>query len=132
MVIAAPLRRYRSADRWRVLDSALVPEVVQATGDTELGAGADIAVEGFTVVADMLDDTHYPVLGEAELFAEIAVGTKHALEIRFVGLDHLVDILLGDAQFLGIEHGKQRPFDNVEPLVVAMAHHRAERLLGDH
>src|SRR5262249_57911650 len=83
-----------SADRWRVLDSALVPEVVQAAGDRELGAGADVTVEGLAVISDMLDDADHPVLGEAELFAEIAVTAEHALEFRLVGLGHLVCRLL--------------------------------------
>ena len=73
-----------------------------------------------------------PVLGQAELFAEIAVGTEGALELGLVGFGHLVDVLLGHAEFFGADHRKQRPFHDVEPLIVAMAHHRAERLLRDH
>src|SRR5260221_149942 len=121
-----------SADRWRVLDATLAPEIVEAAGDAELGAGADIAIEGFAVVADRFDDPRYPILGEAELFAEIAVGAEGALEFGLVGLGHVVDVVLGDAELFGIDHRKQRPLDDVEPLVVAMADHRAERLLGDH
>src|SRR4051794_20914859 len=56
-----------SADRRRVLDPALVPELVQAAGDAELGAGADVAVERFAVIADRLYDARHPVLGKAEL-----------------------------------------------------------------
>src|SRR5262245_27426844 len=101
MLIAAP-PALPSADRRRVLDSALVPEVVQAARNVELGAGADIAVERFTVVADMLDDAHHPVLGEAELFAEVAVAAEHALEVRLVGLGHLVDVLLRNSSLFRI------------------------------
>src|SRR5258708_33518852 len=72
-IAAAPC--LRSADRRRVLDAALVPEVVEAAGDAELGAGADIAIERLAVVADRLHDPRYPILGQAELFAKIAVGT---------------------------------------------------------
>ena len=32
---------------------------------------------------------------------------------------------------LGLDHREQRPLDDVEPLVVAVAHHRPERLLRD-
>ena len=36
----------------------------------------------------------------------------------------------GDAVFLGLEHGVERPAHHVEPLLVALAHHGAERFLG--
>ena len=55
-----------------------------------------------------------------------------ALELGLVGFRHLVDVLLGDAEFFGVDHRKQRPLHDVEPLIVAMAHHRPERLLRDH
>ena len=60
----------RSPDRRRVLDAALGPEPVEAAADAELGAGADIALEHLAVVADVLDDAHDPVLGQAELLAD--------------------------------------------------------------
>src|SRR5512147_1494016 len=85
MLIAADrVKSAGSADRRRVLDSALVPEVVQAAGNLQLRAGADIAVKGLAVIADGLDDPVEPVLGEAELFAEIAVGAESAFQIRLV------------------------------------------------
>src|SRR6185312_17428074 len=62
----SPSRR-RLADRRRVLDTALVPEVVEATGNAELGAGADVALKGLAVIAGSLHDPHQPVLGQAEL-----------------------------------------------------------------
>ena len=46
-------------------------------------------------------------------------------------IKRFVDILLGDIELFGVEHRKQRPLHDIEPLVVAMANHRAERLLGD-
>ena len=44
---------------------------------------------------------------------------------------HLLDIRLRDAELLGVEQREMHPLHDVEPLVVALAHDRAERLLGD-
>src|SRR6516165_9912246 len=85
-------RGLRSADRRRVLDSPLAPEVVEAARDLELGAGADIAVKGFAVIADRLDDLGEPVLGQPKLLAEIAVGAEGAFQIRLVRFRHLVGV----------------------------------------
>src|SRR5581483_3000744 len=93
MLIAAPPQAEQSADRRRVLDSALVPELVQSASDLQPGAGADIAIERLAVVTDRLDDAVEPVLGQPELFAEIAVDPKGAFDVRLVGLRHLVDVL---------------------------------------
>ena len=86
----------------------------------------------FAVIAGCLHDPNDPVLGQAELFAKITVGTHGALELGLVGFGHFVDVLLGHAEFFGADHRKQRPFHDVEPLIVAMADHRPERLLRDH
>src|ERR1700704_924469 len=96
----------RSADRRRVLNSALVPELVEPAGNPEFRAGADIAVEGFAVIADRLDDPRYPILGEAELFAEITIDAERALQLGLVRFRHFIDVLLGDAEFLGVNHRK--------------------------
>src|ERR1700719_851073 len=93
MLIAAAAVGSRSADRRRVLDSALVPELVDTARDLKLGAGADIAIEGFPVIADRLDDLQHPILGDAKRLAEIAVDTEHALELRLIRFRHLVDVL---------------------------------------
>ena len=71
-----PPRALRSADRRRVLNSALVPELVEPARDPELGAGADVTIEGLAVIADRLDDPRHPILGHAERLAEIAVGAQ--------------------------------------------------------
>src|SRR5436309_611444 len=73
MLIAAALCA-RSADRRCVLNSALVPELIKSAGNAKLGAGADVTIERFAVIADRLDDPRYPILGHAKLFAKIAVG----------------------------------------------------------
>src|SRR5205085_11069360 len=68
----------RSTYRRRVLNSALVPELVEPAGNPQLGAGADVTVKRFAVIADRFDDPRHPILGETELFAEVAVTPEHA------------------------------------------------------
>ena len=92
---------------------------------------ADVLLEALAVVADVLDDAVGPVVGQADGFAELAFGAEQALDLRVVGGLHLVDIGLGDAELLGVQHGHVGPADDVAPLVVALADRRAERLLGD-
>src|SRR5439155_4607854 len=100
-------RPMRSADRRRVLNAALVPELIEAAGNSELGAGTDVAIERFAVIADRLDDADHPILGQAELLTEIAVGAEHPLELRLVRrFRQVIDVLLGDAKFFGIDHRK--------------------------
>src|SRR5262249_31680111 len=62
---AAPQSSYR----WRVLDSAGVPELVQPARDSQFGFAADIALIDFAVVADVADDARGPVFAEAEILA---------------------------------------------------------------
>src|SRR6476620_11794063 len=100
MLIAASACR-RSTDRRRVLDSALVPKLIEAAGDRELRTGADVTVENLAVITDRLHDPGHPVLGDAELLAEIAIGTEYSFELRLIRFRHLIDVLLGDAEFLG-------------------------------
>src|SRR3974377_961728 len=87
-VIPAELIR-RSAHWWSVLDAALVPKRVQATGDLERRALPDIPFEHFAVIADIRDNTHDPVLGQAELLAVIAFGADQALDFWIVGFDRV-------------------------------------------
>ena len=61
----------------------------------------------------------------------ISGDAEHALDGGILALRHFVDISLGDAFFLGLEQRIDDPVDDVVPLLVAMAHHGGERLLGD-
>src|SRR5262249_31594601 len=128
---AAEHEDQNSAHRRRVLDAALGPEPVDAAADAELRARSYIALEYFAVVADLLDDAHHPVLGQAKLLAEIALDAQEAPDLGLVRLQCFVDVLGGYAELLGIDHDIERPFDDIEPLIVAMAHQRPERLLGN-
>ena len=58
--------------------------------------------------------------------------SPHLIEICEVD-DYTGDgrVGLADVEFLGIDHREMHPFHDVEPLVVAVAHKRAERFLGD-
>src|SRR5215467_4662711 len=113
-----------SPDRRRVLNATLGPQPVDATTDAEPRTAPDIALEDLTVVADMLDDAHHPVLGQAELLAEIALGPDQPLDLRHVRLQRFIHILGIHAELLGIDHGEVDPLDHIKPLVIAVSHHR--------
>src|SRR5579884_3058953 len=127
--LAPPVRK--SADRRRVLDPSLGPKRIQAACDLERRALPDIAVEDFAIIADQLDDAVDPVLGQSELLAEISLSPKQTFYFRILGFHLLFNIFLIDVQLLGIKHREMHPFDDVEPLVVALAHERPQRLLGN-
>src|SRR5205814_2912273 len=90
-----------SADRRRILQAAFGPQTVQPARNLERRALADILFKHLAVVPDVLDNAIAPVLGEAELFAIIALGAEQALYIRVGRLHLLVDIGLGDPKLLG-------------------------------
>ena len=72
-----------------------------------------------------------PILGQTELLAEVAFDAEQTLDLGIVGLQHVVDVLLGDAELFGVQHREVDPLHDVEPLVVTVANRRAERLLRD-
>src|SRR5512140_2759704 len=86
LIAAAPAIVQCSADRRRVLQTTLVPELVQTARDLQLGAGTDVAFIHLAVVSDRLHDAGEPVLGQTELLAEITVGAEGALELRLLRL----------------------------------------------
>src|SRR6185295_15740240 len=115
---APPLR---SADGRGVLQASLGPLIVQATLDLEAGAGADVAVERLAIVADLFDDAIGPVVVEAEALAVVAFLAEQALDVGVGGARHLIDVALGHAQLLGAQQRVVHPFDDGEPLRVALA-----------
>src|SRR5215475_8158740 len=78
-------RRHCSPDRRRVLDAALGPEPVDAAGDAKPRAAAHIALEHLGVVADVADNAHHPILGQAELLTEVALDAHDSPDLRHVG-----------------------------------------------
>src|SRR6188474_3533883 len=119
------------ADRRRVLQAALRPQLVQAALDLERAAGADMLVEALAVVPDLLDDVVDPLLVDPERLAHARRDTEDALDRRVLALQHLVDVLRRDAIFLGLDHRVLRPAHDVGELVVAVPDHWPQRLLGD-
>src|SRR3546814_10222925 len=101
---------------------------MQAAVELYLRAAAELALYALAVIADLLDDIVEPRRVEAEALAETGGDAKVALDSRVLAFQHLVDILRGDAELLGFLHAHQGPFDHLVPLVVALAHHRDERL----
>lgn len=92
----------------------------------------EVLLEHFAVVTDLLHDLHYPVLGQLEVLAVLTIRAQQAGYVRVLGaLGFGLDILRGDARLFGVEHGEQGPLDDAEPFFVALAHHRAQRFLGD-
>ena len=79
----------------------------------------------------MLDDAVSPIIGEPQGFTELAFGAEQALDFGVFGLQHLVDIGLGDAELFSRQHREIGPFHNVEPLIIALADGWAERLFGN-
>ncbi len=71
-------------------------------------------------------------LDEAEALAELTFETQQTADLGVGrGRDHLVDVLLRDAELFGVEHGEQHPARDAFPLLVALAHDGAERLFGN-
>src|SRR5689334_10543817 len=85
-------------DRRGVLDAALVPEVVEASGDLERRVRAHVALVDLTIVASALDDLHRPDVVEADGLAELTFGAEQALDVGVGRLQHLVDVGAGHAQ----------------------------------
>src|SRR5262245_24600906 len=121
----------RSAHRRRVLDTVLAPELVQPSRYRQPGVRSEISLEHFTIVADERDGTHHPVSGEAKLLAIVAFAADESPDAGVLRFHSFFDSLRAHAKLLGIDHGEVRPLDDVEPLVIALANHRPQRLLGD-
>src|SRR5690554_1620793 len=129
-VTAYPARRC-SANRRSVLNTPIGPQRIETPFDLQRRVHANIALEALTVIAYLLDDVVSPVSLKLHGFAIVAVLAQQASDIGILGVEHLIDILTGNAHFFGVEHGKQRPLDDVEPEIVPLAYRRTQRLLGD-
>src|SRR4029077_1784565 len=92
-----------------VLQAALRPQCILTAGDLERRAHADVALEHLAVVTDLLDDVVDPLLVDAERLAHARSDAEDALDGGVVALQHLVDVLRGDAVLLGLDLGEQRP-----------------------
>ncbi len=124
-----PAVRAELLDGGRVEQPAVEPERVLAAGHAGAGAGAEIAVEHLAVVADRRDDVVHEIRREADGRAERALEAEQAADAVGLGGGERLDVERGDPGLLGIDQREQRPLDDLEPLVVAVADHRAERRL---
>ena len=68
----------------------------------QLGLDRDIALKLLAVVPDGLDDLVGPVAVEADALAELAFLAEQTLDLGIGRVQHLVDVLGCDAEFLGI------------------------------
>src|SRR5580700_2168042 len=120
-----------SANGQAVLQAALGPQRVEAARDLQRRALADIALKAFAVIALGLDDAIGPVVGQPERFTELAFEAEEAADFRIGRVLLVVDVVFVDAKLLGVEHRMVGPAHDVFPGVVALAHRRAQRLLGN-
>src|SRR5712691_9532758 len=118
-----------SADRHRVDQPTLGPQIVVAALELERRAETEMPVENLAVIADRLDRVVGPFLIEPQSLAHARSGTEHALQIGGLALRHLVDVGLGDTLFFGLEQCIDDPIDDVVPLVVTVTHDRRQRFL---
>ena len=130
-VFAAEALTRGPVDRRGEEQAAVDPERVLAAGHGDAGLGAEIAVEDLAVVADLRDDVGDEAGGEADRGTEVALEAEEAADGDGLGGRERADVGGGDAELLGVDQGEERPLDDLEPLVVAVADHRAERLLAD-
>ena len=123
----------RSADRRRVLEAALRPQRVEAAGDLERRARADIALEDLAVIADRLDDVVRPSRcrgrGRCRTWCRLPPSRRLISGLSEVFISSTLAWVTPSSS--AFEQREVHPLDDVEPLVVALADDRAERLLGD-
>ncbi len=96
----------RLADRRRVHQAALGPQVVQAAREAER---LEVRVEALAVVADLLDDVECPAVVQAEHLAHVAGGADEALYRRILAGERLVDGLGRKPHFLGGHREENQP-----------------------
>src|ERR1700739_1490333 len=84
---------FRSADRHRVHQAAVSPQVVEPAIEFELGVLAERTVEDLAVISDELDLVIGPFLVEPERLAHARGYAEYPLDIGIVALRHLVDVL---------------------------------------
>src|SRR5205823_2228495 len=121
---AAPIAAARggSSDRRHVEQPALAPEAVQAPLEAER---LEIRLEALAVVADLLHDVVGPAVVERHHLADVAARTDEALDRRVLAFRLLIDVPRGEAELFRLDHCEERPLDDVEPAVVAVAHRGA-------
>src|SRR5882762_9846302 len=98
----AVLRSDISPDGRRILDAATIPQAIDAARDRKLCGTADITLEHFAVVADMLNDPCSPILGETQLLAVTSFESQQAPDVGPLRLQGVTEVGLGNAELLGV------------------------------
>ncbi|MNQ77655.1 hypothetical protein D3C85_925390 [compost metagenome] len=104
---------------------------IQAALDLQRTALAHVALEALAVVAHLLDDVVGPLLVQPQVGAAAGRDAQDALDVGVGALGLLVHVLGRHAVFFGFDHRRQRPAHDVQPGIVALAHERTQRLLGN-
>src|SRR5688572_6390626 len=90
-----------SSAEWRhVQDAGFGPQRIEAAGDLEGRAVTQVAIVAFAVVPDLPDDVVDPFLVDPQRLAQARRHAEDALDRGMAALQHLVDILRGDAVLL--------------------------------
>src|SRR5262249_42611756 len=100
-------RRRRPQPAWLTYwppasQTSFSPQPVEPARNLQWRALTDVALEDFAVIADRLDDAGRPIIGQAERLPELALDAEQTPHIRRVGLHHVVDIFLGNAELFRI------------------------------
>src|SRR4051812_18864813 len=120
---------YRSASvpGIRIHEATVAVEIVEPARQAKPALRAERRLVDLAVIALCLDDLVGEIVGEAERLAEIAFETEKLLHLRIArALLDLVDIGLGDAELLRLEHREMRPLHDIGPPVVALPCMRTE------
>src|SRR6478672_4036933 len=121
-----------SAEGIGIDEPALAPEPVHPSFQAE-SLRPEVAVVDFAEITRCLERLQGPIVVDAEHLAEISLQAEHAADLGIVGfLRKLLDVRLGNAEFLGRDERVAHPGHDVRPLPVALAGEQAERLLRDH
>src|ERR1700751_3763760 len=115
------------SDGRRILDSAPRPERIQAARDAQSRLCSNVSLIDFAIVAYRPNGTCGPIMLKAELLAELTFAPDQAPDVGIGRFQRIVDRDRLDAELLGIDQRVERPFDQIEPLVVALSYHRPER-----
>src|SRR5262249_51435560 len=103
-----------SSNRRRILDAAICPQAIDTTGNGQSGAGPYVSLEDLSIISNMSNDTHNPILGQTELLAIIVLCADKPLHIGLAGFERLFQVPRSHSKFFGIEHCVMSPFDDAE------------------
>src|SRR6185503_14806355 len=118
-------------DARRIDQATIAPQRILPARNAGAGIRPEIAVEELAVIADGEDRLLEEVRREAEGRSEVALEAEDATDAVRLGGAQGVDIERGDPGLLGVDQPEGDPLHDLEPLVVALPHHRTEDRLAD-